>query len=98
MSDQAHPPVNYVTIWVILAVALVASLALGILAPSPWVVGIIFAIAAVKAYLVAAYYMHLRVEPMYVKVMVGGLVLLLLILYAGLVPDIVWFYGAPESP
>jgi len=97
MSESAHEHPNYLAIFCVLAVALVLSLGLGLVAPSPLVVTLIFAIAALKAYLVLAYYVHLSFEPKFVKVLIGSLFLLLAILWIGLVPDIVYVYGGPED-
>ena len=97
MSDDTHPQTNYVAIWGVLTVALVVSLALGMLAPSPLVITLIFAIAAMKAYLVLAYFVHFTVEPRFVKIMVGSLVVLLAILFVGLVPDILLAFGVPAG-
>ena len=97
MSDTQHHETNYIGIFCLLAVAMAVSLGLGFLSPSPVVITTIFAIAAAKAYLVLGYYMHLTVQPKFVKVMVVSLFAVLAILWIGLVPDIVYVYGG-ESP
>jgi cytochrome c oxidase subunit 4 len=54
---------------------------------------LIFAIAVVKALVVAGYYMHLKFEPRYIVLTaVAGLVTLF-ILFGGLFFDIVHVYG-----
>ena len=98
MSEAQHRPVNSVAIWGVLVAALALSLVLGVLAPSPLTIAIIFVIAAVKAYLVLAYFVHLSVEPRFIKVIVASILLLLVVLYIGLVPDILVVYGRMDGP
>jgi caa(3)-type oxidase subunit IV len=93
VNEHAHPHPNYVGIFVLLAVALALSIGLGLLAPSPLVITLIFGIAALKAYMVLAYYVHLSFEPKFVKVFVTCVFVLLAILWMGLVPDIVFVHG-----
>ena len=50
---------------------------------------LIFTIAVVKAYMVMAYFMHIRFEPIYVTLILGSAALCLYVLFFGLVPDIV---------
>jgi caa(3)-type oxidase subunit IV len=79
-----------VAIWGVLVAALLISLLMGAMKlPVVAVVGI-FSIALVKAYLVAAYFMHLKFEPFFVLVIVGTGFLCLYFLFFGLVPDIVY--------
>jgi len=87
---------NYFRIYLILLAALVVSLILGALSSSALTVTIIFVIAGIKAYLVLNHFVHLEAEPRYIKVAVVGFVAILVVLYVGLVPDIVWIYGKPE--
>jgi len=84
---------SYIILWAVLIVALVASLGLGELGNSNAMVMLIFAIAAVKAYLVIAHYMHLKLEPLFIKLIMLGAVLVIAICYFGLVPDIVFGAG-----
>ena len=76
---------------------LVLSLVLGHLSTSPAVIALIFAIAGLKAYLVLNNFIHLKDEPRFVKVLVIGLVLTLLVLYLGLLPDITFGSGTREA-
>jgi caa(3)-type oxidase subunit IV len=84
---------GYVSIWVVLVLLLLVSVAAGSLGHRLLATGLIFGIAIVKAGLVVAQYMHLRLEPKWVAVMMGGAVFLMLVLFAGLYPDIVRVYG-----
>lgn len=89
---------KYIVIWAVLAAALGISLALGMLSPSPLVVGTIFAIAALKAGMVVAWYMHLSAEGRLIKLLVGGTVLVLVALFVGVYPDVAnaWSVAAPQ--
>lgn len=85
--------VNYAAIWGILMAALVVSLVLAYHEHKALASAIIFSIAVVKAVLVAAYYMHLKFEPRFVVLTVLAGLTCLIILFAGLVLDIVHVYG-----
>lgn len=85
----------YVGIWVFLVVMIAASIGVGYLGHPVAATVAIFAIATLKAFFVANYYMGLNWEPFYVaSVLLVGL-LVLIILYVGLVPDIQLYYGKP---
>ncbi|HME73949.1 MAG TPA: cytochrome C oxidase subunit IV family protein [Myxococcota bacterium] len=87
-AEAAHP--NYVAIWGILVAALIISLLMaGMKLPVVTVV-LIFSVAVVKAWLVAAYYMHLKFEPFFVLLIVVTGLLCLYFLFVGLVPDVVF--------
>ncbi len=86
MSELHHP--NYVKIWAILCVLLVISV-LGPLAGIRILTLITaFGIAIVKAYLVAKNFMHLIVQPRFVILMLGTSLAFLLLLFAGVSPDV----------
>ena len=90
MTQEAKKHPNYVALWGILVAALVVSILLGEMKIPVLAVVLIFTVAVAKAYLVAAYYMHLRYEPLFVTlIMVAGL-LCLYVLFFGLVPDVVY--------
>jgi ABC-type xylose transport system permease subunit len=89
---SSDPKQDYKTFGVLIG-AFVASLILGHISTSPGVIALIFAIAALKAYLVLNNFVQLKREPRFVKVLVVGLVLVLVALYLGLVPDIVYGSG-----
>jgi caa(3)-type oxidase subunit IV len=84
---------RYVILWAVLVGALLASLALGALGASGLVVACVFGVALVKAYLVAAHFMHLSHEPRFVKLVIVGALAVIAIFYFGLVPDVVWVFG-----
>ena len=90
-TEHAHP--NYVAIWAVLLVALIVSLLLAYLEHAAIAIGLIFAIAIVKASLVAGFYMGLKFETRYVIVAIAAGIVTLAILFAGLYPDIVSVYG-----
>jgi len=88
MSSESHSPVFYVKIWALLTVLLVVSVV------GPWF-GIrwltlitAFGIAGVKAYIVAAYFMHLKDEKRIIPYMLLGMCALLLVFVAGTMVDI----------
>jgi len=92
-SEHGHDHPNYVLIWAILLGLLVVSVVgpmLGIL----WVTLITaFAIAVIKALMVAAYFMHLNIERAYIKYLLFTVLVLLLVLFAGVAPDVMRHAG-----
>lgn len=85
---QAHHPTNYVKIWAILVVLLVVSV-LGPMLGHPIVTLITaFGIALVKAYLVAKNFMHINVEKPIVHWILGAALVIMVVLYAGVMPDV----------
>jgi len=79
---------NYVKIWAILTGLLVVSV-LGPLVGIRMVTLIAaFGIALVKAYLVAKNFMHLDIEKPIVGWMLGLVLMLMVLLYAGVAPDV----------
>jgi caa(3)-type oxidase subunit IV len=80
---------NYVLIWALLVAALGMSMLVGEMGVPVIAVVLIFTIAVVKAYMVMAYFMHIRFEPLYVTLILGSAVVCLCFLFFGLVPDIV---------
>jgi len=91
MTEQAHAAhahPNYVKIWGILLVLLAVSVT-GPMLGSLWITLVAaFGIAVVKALMVAAYFMHLNIEKTYIKYLLIGLLLLLLVFFAGVAPDV----------
>jgi caa(3)-type oxidase subunit IV len=87
-GEAAGPHRNYVKIWAILTGLLVVS----VLGP---MVGIrmvtliaAFGIALVKAYLVAKNFMHLDIEKPIVGWLLAVALILMVVLYAGVAPDV----------
>jgi len=97
MSETPIPTSRYVLVWAILVAALAISLGLGALGMSSALVVVVFAIAAVKAWLVLRYFMHLRGRPLMFPLLLLGAVAVIAVLYFGLVPDIVWVHGRMEG-
>lgn len=88
--DSAEHSVPYVQIWAWLIFALVISLFIAELTVPIVGVVMIFTIAAVKAYLVIANFMHVKFEPKFVLLILGGAALCLYFFFFGLVPDTVY--------
>ena len=92
-DQEAAHRVPYARIYWILVAALVVSLFLAFLEHHLLAASLIFAVAIVKAALVAGYYMHLKFEPRSVVLVVISGIVCLFILFGGLVLDIVHVYG-----
>ena len=92
MFDSAEK--KYVKIWALLLVLLVIS----VIGPELGVRAITlitaFGIAVVKAYIVAAHFMHLNVEKKYIHYMLYTMVLLMIVFFAGTAADIMKFSGS----
>ncbi len=89
MEEQAeHSHTNYVKIWAILLGLLVLS----VLGPMIEIKAITliaaFGIGIVKAGIVAAYFMHLKIEKRIIWYILVAALLFLGVLFAGLAPDI----------
>jgi len=90
-AERVHP--NYVAIWVWLVVLMVAGvLATRLPLEKSAVNNLIFAIAAVKAVLVALNYMHLRSENWLIYALAIVPVLLVVAMTFVLFPDIVFHH------
>ena len=86
-----HP--NYVKIWAMLVVLLVASV-LGALTGIRWLVLITaFGIAVVKAYMVAKNFMHVNLEKRWVAYLLIICLVFLGILFSGVAPDVMRHQG-----
>ena len=96
MSDaHAHAPHrNYVKIWAILLGLLVVS----ILGPMTGIRVVMlttaFGVALVKAYMVAKNFMHLDIEKPIVHWVLGVALALMVLMFAGLAPDVMKGQGA----
>ena len=100
-SDD-HGQAFYVKIWAILLVLLILSVLGPILAPhlefgplKAWMITMItaFGIAIVKAYLVAANFMHLNIEKKYITYMLSAMLMFMLLFFAGTAPDVMKHKG-----
>lgn len=92
-AARPHRHPNYVAIWGVLVVLLGLSVGVGRLGHTVLATVLIFLVAAMKASLVAAYYMHLRFEPRWLTIVMACAVAYMVVLFAGLFPDIVRVYG-----
>lgn len=90
MSKSGAHDSPYFLIWVYLVILALASVASSIILPRGVSEVAIYLLAAVKAVLVALYFMHLRVERIFIHSLSVVPLLLVLILFLGLVPDIVF--------
>lgn len=88
-----HPASYYVKTWAILVVLLAVSIA-GPMLEIFWVTMITaFGIACVKAYLVAARFMHLNIEKRLASVIVIMALVLMSLFFAGTAPDVMKHQG-----
>lgn len=71
MSADNHDK-SYIAIWAVLLVAMIVSLVLAEVSGAAWAIAVIFAIAAVKAWLVVSRFMHLSQEPRWIKLVMAG--------------------------
>ena len=85
-TDTHHP--NYVKIWAILAGLLLVSVTGPMLGIRVVTLTAAFGVALVKAYLVAKNFMHLDVEKPIVHWVLGLALMLMVLLYAGVAPDV----------
>ena len=92
--DIGHlKPKTYVMIWAILLILLFSSLGVGYLKSQMLAVVLIFGIAIIKAVIVAFYFMHLKVEVLYLKCAVLSGIFAALTLFIGVYPDAVAFFS-----
>jgi caa(3)-type oxidase subunit IV len=93
MSEHAEHEVNYVKIWMILLALLVVSILGPFLGIKVVTLITAFGIAIVKAYLVAKNFMHLNIEPRYVVYLLLTMLVFMLLLFAGVAPDVMKHEG-----
>ena len=108
-EHSGHSQVFYVRIWGILLVLLLISILGPVVAPhiedaaagagadfvKGWMVTLMaaFGIAVYKAYLVAANFMHLNIEKRYISYLLGTMLMLMLLFFAGTSPDVMKHKG-----
>ena len=91
MATETHDHPNYFMVWVVLLLLLVVSLAAAYMPFSQTLtVILIFVIAAVKALLVASFFMHLKIEGKLILAIAIVPVILFVIMTISLLPDIVY--------
>jgi caa(3)-type oxidase subunit IV len=81
---------KYVAIWGILVAALLVSLLLGGMNIPIVTVVLIFSVAIAKAYMVMAYFMHIKGAPIFVTVIMASGVLCLYLFFFGTLTDVVF--------
>ena len=92
--ENHHGPLHYVKIWALLLVLLVISI-VGPMFEIQWLTLITaFGIAGVKAYIVAAYFMHLKIEKRFITYILLVMTALLLVFVSGTMVDIMKPNGA----
>src|SRR5215469_906649 len=89
---HVHHP-NYVKIWAILVALLVVSVAGSMSHIREVVLVAAFGVAVVKAYLVAKNFMHVTVEKRWVPYLLVACLLFVLVLFAGVAPDVMHHSG-----
>jgi caa(3)-type oxidase subunit IV len=86
--EHVHPPIFYVKIWAVLTVLFVISVAGPMIGIKIVTLITAFGIAIVKAYLVAAHFMHLNIQRRWVVYLELGVLAMLLLFYFGVAPDV----------
>ncbi|MBK8995656.1 MAG: cytochrome C oxidase subunit IV family protein [Myxococcales bacterium] len=90
---EHHGDMFYVQIWAILVVLLVVSVVGPMLGHPILTLITAFGIALVKAYMVAKNFMHLAIERRYVVYMLVTMVAFMVLLFAGVAPDVMKHKG-----
>lgn len=94
--EHAISTKKYVTIWVALLGMLFVSIGFGYLKHPVLASVLIFGIAAVKIYLVLSYYMHLKFDPKWVKILLLTTLFFILFFFFMLIPDMVYFWSGDK--
>ena len=94
MSEETEPHRDhtgkYVAIWGLLVAALLVSIVLGGMHIPVVTVVLIFSVAVVKAYLVMAYFMHIKGAPIFVTMILASGALCLYLFFFGTLTDVVF--------
>jgi caa(3)-type oxidase subunit IV len=91
--SQSHGPKHYIRIWLILCLLLVVSVTGPMFEIRVVTLITAFGIAVVKAYLVAANFMHLNVEKKLVVYLLTTVLVFMFLLFAGAAPDVMKLDG-----
>jgi caa(3)-type oxidase subunit IV len=91
-ASHVHHP-NYVKVWAILVLLLVVSVLGSLTHIRPVVLIAAFGVALVKAFLVAKNFMHVTVEKRWVPYLLMVCLLFVVILFAGVAPDVMKHTG-----
>ena len=81
---------RYVAIWGVLVAALLVSLLLGGMNIPVVTVVLIFSVAIAKAYMVMAYFMHIKGAPIFVTMILASGALCLYLFFFGTLTDVVY--------
>ncbi|MDA1001456.1 MAG: cytochrome C oxidase subunit IV family protein [bacterium] len=87
--SESSPPSNFL-IWIYLLVLALASVGASIVFPSGIAEGAIIALSAAKILLVALYFMHLRIERLFIHLLALVPLFFVIVLFLGLAPDIIY--------
>ena len=87
-EHASHSPAHYVKIWAILLVLFVISVSGPMLGIRVVTLLTAFGIAIVKAYIVAAEFMHLKVEKRLATLIMLSMLVLMAIFFFGVAPDV----------
>ena len=93
MSEESHGPKHYVRIWAILCVLLVVSVTGPMLEIRVVTLLTAFGIAIVKAYLVAANFMHLNVEKKLAVYILTTALVFMFLFFSAVAPDVMKLEG-----
>lgn len=88
-----HGPMHYVKLWAILLVLLIVSIIGPEFGIKILTLVTAFGIALVKAYMVAAHFMHLNTEKKYISYMLYTMLLLMFVFFAGVCVDVMRTQG-----
>lgn len=83
-----HDQTNYVAIWGVLCALLGISIVGPMFGVRLLTLVTAFGIAIVKAYIVCAYFMHLKIEKKWVAYILGFMLALMLVFFGGTAPDV----------
>jgi caa(3)-type oxidase subunit IV len=92
-GDHGHAHTDYIKVYWILLVLLCLSVAGPMIGIKIVTLIAAFGIALVKAYLVAANFMHLKVEKRYISYLLFAVVAIMMLFYAGVSPDVMHHRG-----
>ncbi|MFT5170970.1 MAG: cytochrome c oxidase subunit IV [Candidatus Marinamargulisbacteria bacterium] len=88
--DEYHGHQNYIVIWGFLIILFNISLMVGATGNYGISMFLIFLIGVIKATYVIQRFMHLKWEPLLYKAVLGFSILVLLFLFFGIAPDIIF--------
>ncbi len=89
---------KYIIVWGVLLAALGFSLLAGVLGHGALMVALVFGAAFAKAVLVVMQFMHMSLEPRWIKWILIGAAAVVLVFYFGVTPDVVWVFGRKGAP